>query len=247
MIANSHWDIYSGKKRKIYRVTASEKPPITNLHKAFFAFKPLPSGNFLIVKDYSQDKAGLILTPDQFRDWLNKARKYCDENDIMKPEYNNLNLGLGLIPFLEINSPPNPYNLRRAKEEAIKKYGKNGNETFIRWDVEKVEREELLRKFSSFETTYVFTKSLEEKIHSDRDNNLISTSNPGLCELGADRERIMKFSDGPQFCFGKYVYTDKLFLIEDIYHWSQHRISWSEIRTAASIIKSGRKRIGKPE
>lgn len=238
---DSHWDVDSGKKRKIYRVFHYEKAPITNLHKALFAFKQMSSGNFLIVKDSSQEKAGLILTSDQFCEWLNTAREYCDENEITierKIERNNLNLGLDLIPFLEISSPPNIYNLKRAREAAEKKYSKNGNKTFIRWDVEKVEREELLRSFSCFNTTYVSVGTLEKKINSDRENNLVFTTSPALCELGNDKDKLKNFAGAPQFSFGKYVYGDKLFLIEDIYRWSHNQISWSEIRTAKSIIES---------
>lgn len=154
-----------------------------------------------------------------------------------------LNLKINHIPFLHIESPPSIYNLQQAKLQAQKK---SKNKTFQRWDVEKVERAELLNSFGSFETVYVDIGELEKKADAKNknkyENDIIWTGNPGLVAYGLDKERVKKHTACPQFAFGRGVYSDKLFLIEDIFEWSHHRISWSEIRTAESIIEDLRKK-----
>lgn len=157
-----------------------------------------------------------------------------------------LNLKINYIPFLHIGSPPSNYNLKQAKLAAEKKHGKGERyKTFRQWDVEKVERAALLNSFGSFQTVYVdigeLKRKADRKNKTNYENDIVWTGNPGLVAYGLDKERIKKFSAAPQFAFGGGVYSDKLFLIEDIFEWSHHRISWSEIRTAESIIEDLRK------
>jgi hypothetical protein len=76
-----NWDNHLGKKRKIYGVYSYERIPHAILHKAFFIFQTMPDGSFYIVKDYSQNKDGSNLTHDEFCEWLDKAREFCDKAD----------------------------------------------------------------------------------------------------------------------------------------------------------------------
>lgn len=153
----------------------------------------------------------------------------------------SIQLKINHIPFLKIENPPNIYDLKRVKEAARKR---TKVETFIRWDVEKVERQKLLNSYSSFETLYISLGELEKKA-DPKENNLIGISLPGLTDLYSNKEKVKKYAGAPQFAYGGYYYTDKLFLIEDIFEWSHSRISWSEIRTAASIIEELRKQLVK--
>ena len=101
------------------------------------------------------------------------------------------------------------------------------------WDIQKVERRLLLRSFSEFKTVYVSIADLGDKKNN---RNLIPISSPAITEFPFDKKRIEKFAGSPQFSFGGYYYTDKLFLMEDIFEWSYCRILWREIRTAKDII-----------
>lgn len=149
----------------------------------------------------------------------------------------SLSLKINHIPFLQIENPPNIYKLKRVKEVARKR---TKVETFQRWDVEKVERAKLLNNYSSFETVYITLGELEKKA-DPKENDLIGISWPGLTKLGSEKEKVKKYAGSPQFAFGQYFYADKLFLMEDVFAWSHSRISWSEIRTAKSIIEELRK------
>ena len=135
--------------------------------------------------------------------------------------------------FVKIDLPPSSYNLKRAKEEAKKK---SKNETFQRWDVEKVERSELLRNYFPLNIVMVSKYNITEKSKEEW-NRLIMGSIPALASNNT-KERLEKSAGNPQFVFGQYYESDKLFLIDDVMEWSHHRISWEEVRTVKSFIDS---------
>lgn len=129
--------------------------------------------------------------------------------------------------------PPSSYQLKRAKEEAKKK---SKDKTFQRWQVEDVEKSELLRNYFPLNMVMVSKSEIVKKSKEER-NNLIFGSIPALASKN-DKERLKKFAGNPQFAFGQYYECDKLFLIDDVMEWSHHRISWEEVRTVKSFIDS---------
>lgn len=143
------------------------------------------------------------------------------------------------LVFLQISNPPSSFRIRTAKEKAIKK---TSNPTFQRWDVEKVEREELLNNYSEFKIIFVSPSDIIAKSKEEY-GDLIHGTYPALCELSHNKDRIKKHAGSPQFCFGMYYDADKLFLLDDIISWSHNRMSWSEIKTANSLIKIERKKL----
>lgn len=157
-----------------------------------------------------------------------------------------LGLEIKHIPFLQISNPPSFYDLKRAEESARKNKKRSKVETFIRWEVEDIERKKLMDAFSSYKTVYVTLGDLEKHVNP-KENNLIGISYPAFSEMDGteNKENLKKkFWYAPQFAFGGYYYQDKLFLIEDIFQWVHHRISWNQIRTAKSIIEAERAKLG---
>lgn len=136
------------------------------------------------------------------------------------------------IAFLYISHPPNVYDLKRA-EEAARKTSKP--ETFQSHDVESLERQQLLNSLGCFKTIYVHLADLQVMANPRANNRVLGTS-PAVADLGHDKENLKKFAGNPQFCWGMFYPQDQLFLIDDIFEWSHHRLPWSKVRTAQSII-----------
>jgi hypothetical protein len=141
------------------------------------------------------------------------------------------------IAFLYIGNPPSNYRLHEAKKSAQKR---TKNKTVQRWEVEKVERKELMNSFNSFETVYVSLDEIKQESKLSEPGERIGITYPGITELGTNREKIKKFAAAPQFAFGAYYEQNKLFLMDDIFEWSHHRISWSQIRTAKDLVDQER-------
>ena len=137
-------------------------------------------------------------------------------------------MNIKYTPFLYIPFPPSRFELNRAKENSIKKRGgRKVNSTFVRWDVEKVENQHFILHHGR-ETVYV---NIENEIKEKRGDRVFVTS----AGLAANKEVLEKFGK-PQFAFGIYYEKSKLFLMDDIFEWSHHRIPWVEVRTAEQII-----------
>lgn len=134
--------------------------------------------------------------------------------------------------FLHIPLPPNLYDLKRVEERA--KNNKK-NETFQRWEVEEIERKMLLRNYFPLNIVMVLKGEIIKL--KQNPHTLIMGSMPALGS-NKTKEDLEKHAGNPQFAFGQYYDYDKLFLLDDIMNWSHHRISWKEVRTVESFIKS---------
>jgi hypothetical protein len=81
--AFTHWDIFGGKKRRIYDATLwsriSRKIPCRPMRLAFFVYLKESDNSYLILKDYAYNKQGRRLSHIEFNDWITKAREYCDK------------------------------------------------------------------------------------------------------------------------------------------------------------------------
>lgn len=102
------------------------------------------------------------------------------------------------------------------------------------WNSDK--EEEFIKVLS--QTTYnkIYYVSKRELILPN-DSNRIMCTLPSVASYRTEAE-LKKHAGFPKFNFGVFYELDKLYLVDDIIEYGDHRIKYNEIRTALDIRKS---------
>jgi hypothetical protein len=141
------------------------------------------------------------------------------------------------IPFVYTPRPPNIYEVKKIQQKVRESHADFPDpEVFARWDADEYINN-ALKVCYGIKNVLVNISDLAHKA-SFRDLGSVHCSWPFLStqEFKEKTRDIVAKS-----AIGAYYEASMLFLTDDIMRWIHGEISWTKIKTAATIIQSGHK------